>query len=65
MLIFGIFTAARGLASLNSGFVTVALVHGTSTDVHDYGTETKWRDLMIYMGVTDYVRTIGKAVNPS
>ena len=68
MLIFGVFTAARGIAILSSGFVTVSLVHEDSTDLKGYGAGAKWRDLMIYTGVTMCAASfgaIGKVVPPN
>ena len=59
MFIFGIFTAARGIAIVSSGFVTEALVNENSTDLTGYGLGTKWRYLMIYTGVTMTVASLG------
>ncbi|KAK8086047.1 hypothetical protein PG994_001021 [Apiospora phragmitis] len=68
MLIFGVFTAARGAAILSSGFVTIALVHEDSTDLAGYGTGTKWRSLMIYTGAAMCAAAFGvfgKLISPS
>lgn len=59
MFIFGVFTAARGIAIVSSGFVTEALVHNDSKDLKGYGLGTKWRSLMIYTGVTMIVASLG------
>ncbi|KAI0003114.1 major facilitator superfamily domain-containing protein [Xylariaceae sp. FL0662B] len=59
MLIFGIFTAARGIAILSSGFVTVALVNEESTDLSGYGLGARWRSLMIYTGITMTAASLG------
>ena len=59
MFIFGVFTAARGIGIVSSGFVTEALVHENSTDLTGYGSGTKWRNLMIFTGVTMIVASLG------
>lgn len=59
MFIFGVFTAARGIAILTSGFVTEALVHDDSSDISGYGAGRKWRDLMIYTGVSMTMASLG------
>ncbi|GAP87174.1 putative MFS general substrate transporter [Rosellinia necatrix] len=52
LLIFGIFTAARGIAVVAAGFVSVALVHEDSEDLSGYGLGTRWRGLILYTGIT-------------
>ncbi|KAK2759175.1 hypothetical protein FQN54_003275 [Arachnomyces sp. PD_36] len=59
MFIFGVFTAARGIAIVTSGFVTEALVLEDSTDLSGYGAGKKWRSLMIYTGVTMIASSLG------
>ncbi|KAI1078399.1 major facilitator superfamily domain-containing protein [Whalleya microplaca] len=59
MVIFGVFTAARGIAILTSGFVTVALVNEESTDLNGYGLGTKWRSLILYTGITMATASLG------
>ncbi|KAM5465038.1 hypothetical protein MauCBS54593_006671 [Microsporum audouinii] len=59
MLIFGVFTAARGMAIFTSAFVTEALVHEDLRDISGYGAGPKWRDLMVYTGVSMTVASLG------
>lgn len=59
MLIFGIFTAVRGIAIVSSGFVTEALVLEYSSDLNGYGLGTKWRSLILYTGITMTVASLG------
>ncbi|KAI1811457.1 major facilitator superfamily domain-containing protein [Poronia punctata] len=59
LLIFGILTAARGIAIVAASFVSVALVHEESADLSGYGLGTKWRNLIIYTGVTMAVASLG------
>ena len=59
MFIFGVFTAARGIGIVSSGFVTEALVHENSTDLTGYGSGTKWRNLTVFTGVTMIVASLG------
>ncbi|EEQ35459.1 hypothetical protein McanMca71_003127 [Microsporum canis] len=58
-LIFGVFTAARGMAIFTSAFVTEALVHEDLRDISGYGAGPKWRDLMVYTGVSMTVASLG------
>ncbi|KAI1321508.1 major facilitator superfamily domain-containing protein [Xylariaceae sp. FL0255] len=51
MLIFGIFTAARGAAIIASGFIDVTLVRNEYTSLAGYGLGPRWRDLIIFTGV--------------
>lgn len=59
MFIFGVFTAARGIAILSSGFVAVGLVNEDSTDLGGYGLGSKWRNLVIFTGVTMITASAG------
>ncbi|KUI59804.1 putative transporter ESBP6 [Cytospora mali] len=58
MLIFGVFTAMRGVAIISSGFITVALVHEEG-NLSGWGDGTKWRNLMIYTGVIMTAASLG------
>jgi hypothetical protein len=59
MFIFGVFTAARGIAILSSGFIAVELVNEDSTDLSGYGLGSKWRSLVIFTGVTMIAASAG------
>ncbi|KAI1750267.1 major facilitator superfamily domain-containing protein [Xylaria castorea] len=51
ILIFGVFTAARGAAIIASGFVAVTLVHAEDASLARYGLGSRWRDLINFTGV--------------
>lgn len=59
MFIFGVFTAARGIAILSSGFIAVELVNEDSTDLSGYGLGSKYRSLIIFTGAVMIVASLG------